>query len=193
MQDGWGIDHHQTAGFVENWKLIRKSYLFLALTVGIVTPLVAALALSAPIEFKEHEGDLITHYATLLNGQWFGVVVAVLASFTLIMAVNTAYVASSELIERVAHRYGFRWIIATNQRNSLYRVHIMNGTLFSVIILITSGSQTVLADMYAIGLVASFCINIGCLLVNVLGLVTLLAVPGLCARVCRQCGNRFVD
>jgi hypothetical protein len=155
----------QTAGFVENWKLIRKSYLFLALTVGIVTPLVAALALSAPIEFKEHEGDLITHYATLLNGPWFGVVVAVLASFTLIMAVNTAYVASSELIERVAHRYGFRWIIATNQRNSLYRVHIMNGGLFSAIILITSGSQTVLADMYAIGLVASFCINMGSLLI----------------------------
>ena len=155
----------QTAGFVENWKEIRKSYLFLALTVGIVTPLVAALALSAPIEFKKHEGDLITHYATLLNGAGFGMLVALLASVTLIMAVNTAFVASSELIERVAHRYSFHWIIATNRKNSLYRVHVMNAILFSAIVLITSGSQAVLADMYAIGLVASFCINMGSLLI----------------------------
>jgi len=155
----------QTAGFVENWKAIRKSYLFLALTVGIVTPLVAALALSAPVEFKEHEGDLITHYATLLNGVGFGMIVALLASFTLVMAVNTAFVASSELIERVAHRYGFHWIVATNRKNSLYRVHVMNAILFSAIVLITSGSQAVLADMYAIGLVASFCINMGSLLI----------------------------
>ena len=58
----------QTAGLVRSWREIRKAYIFLALTVGIVTPLVAALALSAPIDFKAHEGDLITHYATLING-----------------------------------------------------------------------------------------------------------------------------
>lgn len=155
----------QTAGFVQNWRAIRSAYLFLALTVGIVTPLVATLALSAPINFKEHEGDLITHYASLLNGVGFGVIIALLASFTLIMAINTAFVASSELIERVAHRYGFHWIIATNRKNSLYRIHIMNAALFSIIVFITSGSQAVLADMYAIGLVASFCINMGSLLI----------------------------
>ena len=81
------------------------------------------------------------------------------------MAVNTAFVASSELIERVAHRYGFHWIVATNRKNSLYRIHVMDAILFSVIVLITSGSQAVLADMYAIGLVASFCINMGSLLI----------------------------
>jgi hypothetical protein len=41
----------------------------------------------------------------------------------------------------------------------------MNAILFSAIVLITSGSQAVLADMYAIGLVASFCINMGSLLI----------------------------
>jgi amino acid transporter len=155
----------QTAGFVESWRTIKKAYLFLALTVGIVTPLVAALALSASIDFSQHEGDLITYYSTLLNGVGFGVTVAVLASFTLLMAVNTAFVASSELIERVAHRYGFNWITATNRRNSLYRIHIMDAILFSAIVLITSGSQQILADMYAIGLVASFCINMGSLII----------------------------
>ena len=49
----------QTAGFVRSWREIAKAYKFLALTVGIVTPIVAALALSAPINFAEHEGDLI--------------------------------------------------------------------------------------------------------------------------------------
>ena len=154
----------QTAGLVRTWQEIRKAYLFLGLTVGIVTPLVAALALSAPIDFHLHEGDLITHYASMLNGLWFGVIVAALASFTLTMAVNTAFVASSELMERVAHRYGFHWLIATNRRHSLYRVHLLSATFFSGIILITSGSQSLLADMYALGLVASFCINMGSLI-----------------------------
>jgi amino acid transporter len=154
----------QTAGLVRTWQEIRKAYLFLGLTVGIVTPLVAALALSAPIDFHKHEGDLITHYASMLNGLPFGVLVATLASFTLTMAVNTAFVASSELLERVAHRYSFHWLIAINQRQSLYRIHLLSAAFFSGIILITSGSQSLLADMYALGLIASFCINIGSLI-----------------------------
>ena len=155
----------QTAGLVRSWREIGKSYIFLACTVGLVTPIVATLVLSAPIDFHQHEGDLIPHYATLINGLSFGVAVAALASLTLIMAVNTAFVASSELIERVAQRYGFHWIAATNRRQSLYRIHIANATFFSIIILITSGRQETLADMYALGLLASFCINMGSLII----------------------------
>ncbi len=155
----------QTAGFVRSWRQISKSYLFLALTVGIVTPVVAALALCAPIDFAQHEGDLITHYATLINGIPFGVGVAALASITLIMAVNTAFVASSELMDRVAERYGFEWLIATNSRHSLYRIHIISAAAFSSIIFITGGSQTILADMYALGLLACFTINMGSLII----------------------------
>ncbi len=154
----------QTAGLVRSWHEIRKAYVFLALTVGVLTPLVAALALSSSINFKAHEGDLITHYATLLNGVPFGMAVGALASFTLTLAVNTAFVASSELMERVAHRYGFHWLIVTNRRQSLYRIHICSATFFSLIILLTMGSQAELANMYALGLIASFCINIGCLI-----------------------------
>jgi len=155
----------QTAGFVRTWREIRKAYVFLALSVGIVTPLITALALSAPINFKEHEGDLITYFATTLNGPLFGIAVAALASFTLTMAVNTAFVASSELLERVAHRYGFHWLIATNRRQALYRIHVMSALFFSSIILITRGNQAMLADMYALGLLASFCINMSGLLI----------------------------
>ena len=154
----------QTAGLVRSWKEIRRAYLFLALTVGIVTPLVTILVLSSPIDFKAHEGDLVTYYATMLNGLPFGVTVAALASFTLMMAVNTAFVASSELLERVAHRYGFHWFIVTNRRHSLYRIHIASATFFSIIIMLTMGSQEELANMYALGLVASFCINMGSLI-----------------------------
>jgi hypothetical protein len=155
----------QTAGFVRSWKEIHKSYWFLALTVGVITPVVAVLALSSQIDFKAHEGDLITYYATMLNGIPFGLAVGALASFTLTMAVNTAFVASSELMERVAHRYGFHWLIATNKRQSLYRIHLASATFFSVIIFLTMGSQAELANMYALGLLASFCINMGCLII----------------------------
>src|SRR5262249_4582432 len=44
----------QTAGLVESWRDISKAYWFLALTVGIVTPLISALVLSAPIDFAGH-------------------------------------------------------------------------------------------------------------------------------------------
>jgi amino acid transporter len=155
----------QTAGLVQSWRDIAKAYWFLALTVGIVTPVVSALALSAPIDLKAHEGDLITYYATLVGNVPFGALVGVFGSIILIMAVNTAYVASSELLERVAHRYRVDWLIETNRRASLYRIHIVNASLYTAIILLTRGSQAVLAEMYAVGLLASFCLNVGCLLI----------------------------
>ena len=154
----------QTAGLVEGWRQISRAYWFLALTVGIVTPVVSALALSAPIDFRAHEGDLITHWATVVGNVPFGVVVGLLGSVILIMAVNTAYVASSELLERLAHRYRFNFLLETNRRASLYRIHLLNATLYTAVILITRGSQQILAEMYAVGLLASFSINIGCLL-----------------------------
>lgn len=154
----------QTAGLVKSWKDIGKAYIFLAVTTGLFTPLVSALVLSSGLDPAVHETDLITQFAVHLNGIPFGVIVGIIASVALIMAVNTAYVASSELMERVAHRYNFNWIIKTNQRQSLYRIHLLSATFFSIIILLTEGSQKILAEMYALGLVASFTINMGSLL-----------------------------
>lgn len=88
-----------------------------------------------------------------------------LASITLIMAVNTAMVASSELIEKICERYNFQWLMKLNRRGSLYRIHIFNAIFYSIILFITSGSQAMLAEMYAVGLVASFSINIGSLVI----------------------------
>src|SRR6185503_17632579 len=130
---------------------------FLALTVGLATPVISALALSAPIDFAQHEGDLIPHWASVVANAPFAMVVGLLGSVILIMAVNTAYVASSELLERVAHRYRFDWLLATNRRASLWRIHVINALLYSSIILLTRGSQAILAEMYAVSLLASFC------------------------------------
>ncbi len=155
----------QTAGLVRRWQDIHKAYWFLALTVGVVTPLIAALALTGSVDIHKHELDLLTHYATLLNGAPFGILVAAMAATALSMAVNTAYVASSELLERVAQRYRLQWLLATNRRHSLYRIHLLNAISYSAIVLLAGGQQAILAEMFAVGLVASFCINIGCLLI----------------------------
>jgi amino acid transporter len=40
----------QTAGLVRGWQDIRKAYWFLALTVGVVTPLISVLALTGPFD-----------------------------------------------------------------------------------------------------------------------------------------------
>jgi hypothetical protein len=155
----------QTAGLVRSWRDILKAYWFLALTVGVITPLIAALALTGSGDIEKHELDLLTHYATIVNGTPFGILVAVVGGFALAMAVNTAFVASSELLERVAQRYRLRWLAATNRRHSLYRIHILNAASYTVIVLVAGGRQALLAEMFAVGLVASFCINIGCLLI----------------------------
>ena len=154
----------QTAGLTRSWKDSGRAYIFLAVTTGIFTPLLTALVLGSGIDAGAHETDLITQFAASINGLPFGLVVGGIASIALIMAVNTAFVASSELMERVAHRYNFSWIIATNKRQSLHRIHIINAVFFTLIILLTKGSQKILAEMYALGLVASFTINMGSLL-----------------------------
>ncbi len=155
----------QTAGLVKSWHDIRKAYIFLGVTIGIFTPLLSMIVLSSNIDVSAHETDLITQFAKMVGGIPFGYIVGILASILLMMAVNTAYVASSELMERVAHRYGFSWIIKTNKRQSLYRIHLMSALFFSFIVFITSGSQKTLAEMYAVGLLASFTINMGSLLI----------------------------
>ncbi|MDP1676687.1 MAG: amino acid permease [Bacteroidota bacterium] len=155
----------QTAGLVKSWKDVKRAYIFLAVTTGIFTPLIAAVVLSSDINHAQHETDLITQFARMVGGIPFGYIVGFLASILLMMAVNTAYVASSELMERVAHRYGFHWILKTNNRQSLYRVHIGNAAFYTFIVFITGGNQMLLAEMYAIGLLASFSINLGSLLI----------------------------
>lgn len=154
----------QTASLVKSWKEIKKAYLFLAVTVGIVTPFIALLALSSGVDLTKHETDLIPAFASKVNGNFFGILVGVLASITLIMAVNTAMVASAELIEKVAEKYNYEWLIHVNKKQSLYRIHIVNAIFYSVILIITGGSQAILAEMYAVGLVASFVINTGSLI-----------------------------
>lgn len=156
----------QTASLVQNWKVVARAYVFLALSVGLLTPIISILVLSNPHEdIGAHQTQLLPHFATLVGGDWFGIVIQLVATATLLMAMNTAYVASSELIERVAHRYGFHWIIQTNRHNSLYRIHIINAVCFSFIVLLTRGKQSMLADMYAIGLVATFVIHLATLLI----------------------------
>lgn len=155
----------QTASLTKSWKQTRKAYVFLALTVGIVTPIIALFALSSKVDINNHETDLIPYFAQNIMGPLFGILVAILASITLIMAVNTAMVASAELMEKIIEKYGFHWLIMVNKRQAYYRIHILNAVFYSVILTITSGSQAVLAEMYAVGLVASFCINIFSILV----------------------------
>lgn len=150
----------QTASLARSWRDIGKAYLFLALTVGIFTPVIALLALSSTPNLDTHTTDLIPAFAQLTNGRVFGIAVSILASLTLIMAVNTAMVASAELIEKIAEKYSYSWIVKLNRRQSLYRVHIFNAIFYTLIIIATSGSQALLAQMYAVGLIASFSINI---------------------------------
>ena len=88
----------QTASLVKSWKDVSKAYLFLAVTTGIFTPVLAMVVLSSGINVLEHETDLIAQFAKIVGGIPFGYIVGILASVLLMMAVNTAYIASSELM-----------------------------------------------------------------------------------------------
>ncbi|MEO1783511.1 amino acid permease [Thermodesulfobium sp. 4217-1] len=150
----------QTHSLVENWKTIKKAYITLALTVGIIIPLIGTLALSQVPNPLDHSEDLITFFSRMLGGLPLAIVVVILAAVTLIFAVNTAMVASVELLDRVAEKYKFSPLTATNRFGSAYRIIIIMSIAFISIILITSGNQHTVAQMYAIGLVATFVINL---------------------------------
>ncbi|AEE15380.1 amino acid permease-associated region [Thermodesulfobium narugense DSM 14796] len=150
----------QTHSLVENWKTIKKAYITLALTVGIIIPLVGTLALSQVPNPIDHSEDLITFFSRMLGGLPLAIIVVILAAVTLIFAVNTAMVASVELLDRVAEKYKFKPLTKTNRFGAAYRIIIIMSTAFISIILITSGNQHTVAQMYAIGLVATFVINL---------------------------------
>jgi len=150
----------QTHSLVENWKTIKKAYITLALTVGIIIPLIGTLALSQVPDPFNHSEDLITFFSRMLGGLPLAIVVVILATVTLIFAVNTAMVASVELLDRVAEKYKFSPLTKTNRFGAAYRIIIIMSVAFISIILVTSGNQHTVAQMYAIGLVATFVINL---------------------------------
>jgi hypothetical protein len=101
----------QTAGSVQSWRDIAKAYWLLA-PHGRDRDAdhLGARALALPSTCTRTRATSSPHWATVVGNVPFGVVVGLVGSVILVMAVNTAYVASSELLERVAHRYRFDWL-----------------------------------------------------------------------------------
>lgn len=151
----------QTHKLVENWKTIYKAYIMLGLTVGIFTPLIGSLALARVSDPLNHVDDLITYFAQLVGSNIMAIAVVILASLTLAFAVNTALVGATELISTMADKHKTYWISELNRFNAHYRIIIFMSLFFSFIVLLTQGNQDIVADMYAIGLIATFVINTG--------------------------------
>ena len=151
----------QTHKLVENWKTIYKAYIMLGLTVGIFTPLIGTLALARVENPLDHVDDLITYYSQLVGTNIMAIAVVILASLTLAFAVNTALVGATELISTMADNHKAYWISKENRFHAHYRIIIFMSIFFSFIVLITQGNQDIVADMYAIGLIATFVINTG--------------------------------
>ncbi len=151
----------QTHKLVENWKTIYKAYIMLGLTVGIFTPLIGTLALARVEDPLKHVDDLITYYAQLVGSNIMAILVVILASLTLAFAVNTALVGATELISTMADHHKAFWVSKLNRYNAHYRIIIFMSLFFSFIVLLTQGNQDIVADMYAIGLISTFIINTG--------------------------------
>jgi len=155
----------QTQKLTENWKVIKNSYIFLILFIGIVTPAISLMALSQTTEPLKYAENLIPHFAEQVGGSSLALFVMIAAFFALVFAVNTAMVASVELLTVVGERFSLYWLLRKNRFESHYKIIIFVAVFFTCVILITNGSQETVADMYAIGLVATFVINLAALLV----------------------------
>jgi amino acid transporter len=154
----------QTQKLTENWKVIKHSYIFLILFIGIITPAISLMALSQITEPLKYAENLIPHFAEQVGGPSLALFVMVAAFFALIFAVNTAMVASVELLTVVGERFSLYWLIRKNKFDAHQKIILFMAAFFSSVILITNGSQETVADMYAIGLVATFVINLAALL-----------------------------
>lgn len=155
----------QTSKLTESWKTIKNAYIFLIIFIGVVTPTLSILALSTVKDPLGADANLLPVFADAVGGPLLSFFIAVAAFTALVFAVNTATIAGVELISTMSERFGLRRPLIKNRHGAKYRLIIFMALFFSVVILMTGGSQATVADMYAIGLVATFVINLAALLV----------------------------
>ncbi|MBE3596561.1 MAG: amino acid permease [Hydrogenibacillus sp.] len=155
----------QTQKAVENWKVIRKAYLFLVGLNGLLIPAVGILAIAHVPNPGAHVEGLITYYALEIGGQAMGVIMVLAAALALAFAMNTAFVGGTELLTAIAERYGLAFLLRTNRVGAHYVIILFLALTFTVLILITQGSATLVSDMFAVGLLASFVLNLLALVV----------------------------
>ncbi|MBE3550741.1 MAG: amino acid permease [Brockia lithotrophica] len=150
----------QTQKLVENWREIRKAYIFLVVLNGILIPGVGVLALAHVPDPGAHVEGLVVTYAVQVGGEAYGVVMALAAALALAFAMNTAFVGGTELLTAIAERYGLAFLLRTNRAGVHQGIVLFLAASFTVLILITNGSANLVADMFAIGLLASFVLNL---------------------------------
>jgi amino acid transporter len=155
----------QTGKLTESWRTIKSAYIFLIVFIGIVTPTLSILALVSVENPLTVGTTLMPTFANIVGGALLTFFIAVVAFLALVFAINTATVAGVELISVMADKFGLKKPQIENKHGAKYRLIIFAATFFSIVILMTGGSQAMVADMYAIGLVATFVINLAALLV----------------------------
>ncbi|PTQ54213.1 MAG: Amino acid permease [Hydrogenibacillus schlegelii] len=161
----------QTQKVVENWQTIRQAYRFLVVLNGLLIPAVGILALAHVPDPGAHVEGLVATYALEVGGAPMAVAMILAAALALAFAMNTAFVGGTELITVIAERYGLAALLRTNRFGVHHRIILFLAGAFTVLILITAGSANLIADMFAIGLLASFVLNL-------LGLVTFRITEG---------------
>lgn len=150
----------QTQKIVENWRTIRKAYIFLVGLNGVLIPTVGILAIAHVPNPGQHVEGLVAYFALTVGGEWMGIVMVLAAAFALAFAMNTAFVGGTELITVIAERYGLTFLLKTNRVGVHYIIILFMALTFTALILITQGSATLVSDMFAIGLLASFVLNL---------------------------------
>ncbi|MDI3269598.1 MAG: amino acid permease [Bacillota bacterium] len=155
----------QTQKLVESWKEIRKAYIFLVILNGLLIPLVGILALAQVQNPAAHVEGLVAAFALEVGGEIFGVFMVLAAALALAFAMNTAFVGGTELLSVMAERYGLEILLRTNRYGIHYVIVLFLSATFTALLLVTRGSANVVADMFAVGLLASF-------IFNLLGLLT---------------------
>ncbi|MBT9260168.1 MAG: APC family permease [Clostridiales bacterium] len=155
----------QTQKLVESWKEIRKAYTFLVILNGLLIPLVGILALAEVKDPSAHVEGLVAAFALEVGGDVFGLFMVLAAALALAFAMNTAFVGGTELLSVMAERYGLEILLRTNRYGIHYVIVLFLSLTFTALLLVTRGSANVVADMFAVGLLASF-------IFNLLGLIT---------------------
>lgn len=155
----------QTQKLAQSWRVIRQAYIFLIVFIGILTPVISFLALTQVSNPGAHAEDLMPTLAHTLGGTPFALLIIAVACATLAFAINTAMVASTELLGVIAEKFSIAWLVRSGRYGTHSKIIIFMAIFFSLVVVITNGDQSIVADMYAIGLVATFVLNLAALLV----------------------------
>ncbi len=144
-----------------------RAVMVVMIEVCVATALLAFLTLSTPgLEGGEYKEAMIRHLGEVYVGEWFGVAIGVVIALLLLSAVNTAINGIISVVYVMAHDGELPKTFTYLNGHGVPWLALILATALPVLVLEIARDVSMLASLYAIGVVGAITINLGSTAMN---------------------------